>query len=95
MSTPTVRCPDCGEVLPVPPGAQAGDILECPNCAGHVVRLTSEDDQWNAKLAYTVSCAACEMALILPEGAKAGDPLACCGRRYRLTFEYGAFATEE
>jgi hypothetical protein len=26
---------------------------------------------------------------------QAGDAIDCCGRRYRLTFEYGAFAAEE
>lgn len=29
-----------------------------------------------------------------PEGAKAGDRVECCGRRYVLTFAYGAFALE-
>jgi hypothetical protein len=33
--------------------------------------------------------------LTLPEGAQAGDAINCCGRRYRLTFEYGSFAAEE
>jgi len=32
--------------------------------------------------------------ITLREGAKAGDVIECCGRRYRLTFEYGAFAAE-
>jgi hypothetical protein len=27
--------------------------------------------------------------------AKAGDVVECCGRQYRLTFEYGAFAAVE
>jgi len=31
----------------------------------------------------------------VPEDVKAGDTIDCCGRRYRLTFEYGAFAAEE
>jgi hypothetical protein len=42
-----------------------------------------------------VSCPTCNETLTLPEGAKAGDPVECCGRRYQLTFEYGAFAVEE
>jgi hypothetical protein len=41
-----------------------------------------------------VSCPACNETLTLPESAKAGDAVECCGRRYRLTFEYGAFAAE-
>ena len=34
-----VRCPDCGEIVSVPEGAKAGDLVECPNCAGHALRL--------------------------------------------------------
>jgi hypothetical protein len=31
----------------------------------------------------------------LPDGLTPGDTIRCCGRIYRLTFEYGAFAAEE
>lgn len=31
----------------------------------------------------------------LEPSAKAGDLVACCGRQYRLAFEYGAFAAVE
>jgi len=34
-------------------------------------------------------------ARTLPEDAKPGDTVECCGRSYRLTFEYGALAAEE
>jgi hypothetical protein len=51
--------------------------------------------QWVATLAYRVSCPGCSQLLTLSEDAKAGDLVECCGRRYRLTFEYGAFAAEE
>lgn len=33
--------------------------------------------------------------MTLPDDAEAGDLIECCGRPYRLTFEYGAFAAEE
>jgi len=33
--------------------------------------------------------------MTLPDDVKAGDAVHCCGRTYRLTFEYGAFAAEE
>ena len=42
-----------------------------------------------------MSCPAWEALVTLPEDAKAGDMIECCGRPYRLTFEYGAFAAEE
>jgi len=62
---------------------------------GHALRLTKQDGRWTASLAHRVSCPTCNEVLTLPEGAKAGDAIDCCGRRYRLTFEYGAFAAEE
>lgn len=90
-----VACPDCGEVVAVPAGASPGDLLECPRCAGHALRLAKAGGQWTATLAHRVSCPACDATLTLPDGATAGDSIACCGRHYRLTFEYGAFAAEE
>jgi hypothetical protein len=89
-----IRCPDCGEPIEVPAGTKSGDLLECPNCAGHALRVREEDGQWVAALAYRVSCPDCEQLVMLPQDAKAGDAIECCGRRYRLTLEYGAFAAE-
>jgi hypothetical protein len=57
--------------------------------------LAGTDGRWAATLAHRVSCPTCNEALILPEGVQAGDAVECCGRRHRLTFEYGAFAAEE
>ncbi len=91
----TVHCPDCGAPVVVPPGTRAGDLLDCPNCAGHALRVTRKDGRWIASLAHRVSCPTCNEVLTLAEDATAGDVIACCGRRYRLTFEYGAFAAEE
>ena len=90
-----VRCPDCGELIPVPEGARPGDLLECPNCAGRALRLRQDGGRWAATLAYRVSCPHCDDVVTLPEDVKAGDTIDCCGRQYRLTFEYGAFAAEE
>ncbi len=47
-----------------------------------------------AMVAHRVSCPDCDRIITLPEDAKAGDTVECCGRRYRLTFEYGTFAAE-
>jgi len=33
--------------------------------------------------------------MTLPQDAKPEDTVSCCGRTYRLTFEYGAFAAEK
>ena len=89
------QCPDCEAVVELPEGVKSGDLVECPNCAGHALRVRKEGDRWLATLAYRVSCPACEELVTVPEDAKAGDVIECCGRRYRLTFEYGAFAAEE
>jgi len=80
-----VRCPDCDEVVTVPADAEAGDLVDCPNCAGHALRVTRHDGHWVASLAHRVSCPICNEVQTLPEGARAGDVVACCSRRYRLT----------
>jgi uncharacterized paraquat-inducible protein A len=90
-----IRCPDCGAVVELPRSARAGDLAECPNCAGHALRLKEERGRWLATLAHRVSCPHCDEVVTLPEKARAGDMIECCGRRYRLSFEYGAFAAEE
>ncbi len=91
---PQVTCPDCGAVVDLPAEVQSGDLVECPNCAGHALRVR-EGAGWSATLAYRVSCPACDEVMTLPDDVKAGDAVHCCGRTYRLTFEYGAFAAEE
>jgi hypothetical protein len=57
--------------------------------------VRADADGWVATLAHRVSCPACDQVLTLPERATAGDLVECCGRRYRLTFAYGAFAVED
>jgi endogenous inhibitor of DNA gyrase (YacG/DUF329 family) len=90
----TVRCPDCGEGLAVPTGARPGDLLDCPNCAGLSLRLTEEAGAWAAAIAHHASCPSCGTSILLAPEARAGDVIACCGRAWRLTYEYGAFALE-
>ena len=90
-----VRCPDCGALIELPKGIKSGDLGECPNCAGQALRIHEDAGRWSATLAYRVSCPACDEAMTLPDGVKAGDTVRCCGRTYRLTFDYGAFAAEE
>jgi hypothetical protein len=89
-----VRCPDCQESVEIPDDAQSDDLVECPNCAGHALRVREENGGWEARLTYRVSCPDCNLVITLPEGAKAGDLVSCCGQTYTLTFEFGAFATD-
>lgn len=79
----------------MPRGTRSGDLLDCPNCAGHALRVKDEGGHWVATLAHRVSCPKCDQVLTLSEGVAPGDLVECCGRRYRLTLEYGAFAAEE
>ena len=92
---PRVKCPDCGALIDLPAEVQSGDLLECPNCAGHALRVREEAAGWSATLAYRVSCPACDEILTLPDDVKPGHTVRWCGQTYRLTFEYGAFAAEE
>ncbi|MGH9662121.1 MAG: hypothetical protein ACRD96_26465 [Bryobacteraceae bacterium] len=62
---------------------------------GHLLRLRHHAGAWSATIAHRVSCPTCDEMMTLPEGARPGDLVTCCGRDYRLTFEYGAFAAEE
>jgi DNA-directed RNA polymerase subunit RPC12/RpoP len=90
-----VKCPDCGALIELPVDAQSGDLVECPNCAGHALRVHQNAGHWSATLAYRVSCPACDEIVTLLEDVKPGDTIRCCGQVYRLTFAYGAFAAEE
>ncbi len=56
--------------------------------------MRAEGDRWIATIAHRVSCPECDRIITVPPNAKAGDTVECCGREYRLTFEYGAFALE-
>jgi hypothetical protein len=89
-----VRCPDCGANVALSPGMRPGDLVDCPNCAGHALRVRASGTGWTASLAHRVSCPACEAVIPLPESARAGDLHEHCGRRYRLTWAHGAFAAE-
>jgi hypothetical protein len=92
---PRVCCPDCGTLVELANDVRTGDLVECPNCAGHALRVRREGDRWVASLAQRVSCPDCDEVITLPEDVKAGDAVACCGRAYRLSFAYGVFAAEK
>jgi hypothetical protein len=56
--------------------------------------VRAQDAGWVATIAHRVSCPDCDRVITLPEDVRPGDTIECSGRRYRLTFEYGAFAAE-
>jgi hypothetical protein len=82
-------------VIDLPADVRSGNLVACPNCAGHALRLRVDGRRWSATLAYRVSCPACEDVVTLPADVKPGDTVRCCGRTYRLTFEFGAYAAED
>lgn len=90
-----VTCPDCGAPVETPFGIQSGDLVECPNCAGHALRVWEQDGRWSATVAHRVSCPECGEVITLPEDVNAGDTLSCCDQTFKLTFEFGAFAAEK
>lgn len=90
----TVRCPDCGQEVPLPAGVSSGEVIDCPNCAGLALRVHRDGGRWTARVAPTASCPHCDRIIVLPEGVRAGERLQSCGREYRLTFEHGAWALE-
>jgi hypothetical protein len=82
-------------MIELPHDVRSGDLVECPTCAGLLLRIRGGAGAWSATLVHRVSCPNCDALVTLPEDAKPGDPVNCCGRDYRLTFKYGAFAAED
>lgn len=91
----TVSCPECGQALEVQPGAKAGDLIDCPFCAGLSLRLSERERTWTATIVKKASCVLCDKVLILPDDVKPGDVVECCGVKQRVTYEYGAYALEK
>jgi hypothetical protein len=92
---PATRCPDCGALIELPERTRSGDLVECPTCAGHGLRVHESAGHWSATLVYRVSCPACDDVMTFPDDVKPGDTVRCCGQTYRLTLEHGAYAAEE
>lgn len=58
------------------------------------MRLEAGDGQLAGVMIKRVSCPVCDRDVELPDDAKAGDFVTCCGKTFRLTYEFGAFAAE-
>ncbi len=90
---PSVICPGCGEEVDVS-GLKEGDRFECTNCAGLILELVRREGELALRQVHRVSCPLCSQILEVPEHARAGDMMTCCGRTFRLTYEFGAYALE-
>lgn len=56
--------------------------------------MAQEGERLVGRVIPKVSCAYCDAEIDLPETARAGDTIEHCGRRQRLTYEFGSFAAE-
>ena len=90
----SVSCPECGRELELSETAKSGDIVDCPFCAGLSLRLIEEGGRFSAVALKKVSCPSCDRIIVLPDKAHAGDIIRCCGKEFRLTYDFGFFALE-
>ncbi len=87
-------CPGCGEKVSLN-GLKVGDRLDCSNCANLTLRLKGKDGRYFLEEVPKVSCPSCDRLMEVPEGFGPGDTLACCGEKFTLTCEFGAYALEK
>lgn len=84
-------CPGCGDNTSIE-GLEVGDRIDCPNCADLTLRVSKPSTELLLEAIFKVSCPSCERLMEVPAGAAAGDRLHCCGKEFRLTYEFGAYA---
>lgn len=87
-------CPGCGEEVSLN-GLRAGDRIDCSNCANLTLRLKEKDGNYFLEEIPKVSCPTCERIMEVPEDLGPGDTLTCCGEKFLLTYEFGAYALEK
>ena len=87
-------CPGCGEKVS-PNGLRIGDRIECSNCANLTLRVTKKNGKQFLEEVPKVSCPTCDRVIEVPQGLRAGDSIECCGEKYALTYEFGAYALEQ
>ncbi|HXG17475.1 MAG TPA: hypothetical protein VNN62_00170 [Methylomirabilota bacterium] len=90
---PSLSCLGCGEEVDIS-GLKEGDRFECAHCAGLILELVRQEGELTLRQVHQVSCPLCSHMLEVPEYAKAGDAMTCCGRTFRLTYEFGTYALE-
>ena len=84
-------CPGCGEKVSLN-GLRLGDRIDCSNCANLTLRLKEKDGKYFLEEIPTVTCPSCDRVMEVPEGRGAGEMMECCGEKYVLTYEFGAYA---
>ena len=66
-----IRCPDCGAVIGLPPRVKSSDLVGCPNCAGHLLRVRDG----RVDIAYPFSTSPTPFVVRAPGGR---EWYACC-----------------
>jgi hypothetical protein len=89
-----ILCPGCGEKVSLE-GLKVGDRIDCSNCANLTLRLREQDGNYFFEEIPKVSCPTCERTIEVPEDLGPGDTLTCCGEKFVLTHEFGAYALEK
>jgi hypothetical protein len=70
----------------------SGDRIDCSNCANLTLRVTAKDGKHFLEEIPKVSCPTCERVMEIPGDLRAGETMECCGEKYVLTYEFGAYA---
>jgi hypothetical protein len=86
-----IPCPGCGSPIRTE-GLLPGMRIDCELCAGVVLEVTDEGGRIGLREVPFASCPVCDARLEVPRQAKAGDEMSHCGRVFRLTYEFGAWA---
>lgn len=88
-----VSCPGCG--LPIAEAALVpGARIECELCAGLVLEVVDDGGGLDVREVHFASCPVCDARLEVPRDAAVGQRMSHCGRSFRLTLEFGAYALE-
>ncbi|HZA52661.1 MAG TPA: hypothetical protein VE616_00315 [Candidatus Udaeobacter sp.] len=56
------------------------------------MRLKEKDGKYFLAEIPKVSCPTCDRVMEVPNGFQVGDSIKCCGEKYVLTYEFGAYA---
>ncbi len=87
-------CPACGKTIPVPGGTKQGELIECPNCAGIMLRLIEDGGEENLSVVQMISCPGCGERIPIDEDTPAGTIVRHDEKDFLLTKEFGAIALE-
>jgi hypothetical protein len=56
------------------------------------LRLKEKDGKYFLEEIPKVSCPSCDRVKEVPDGLRAGETMECCGEKYVLTYEFGAYS---